>query len=85
MDEYLPPATLDWCSSALEGLRINMEELKLSFNEGLSHTGQAHYESYLSLRELISQHIALGGLPFLYETAHPTGGVHWIPEPRAGS
>ena len=65
-------------------LHIDTDRLVLDFGEGFSHLDQPHYQAYRGLRTLVAEHIASGSLPLLHETAHPTGGVHWVPDNAPG-
>ena len=69
-----------WCSTAMQQLHVNTDELTFTFGPRLSHHDQTQYQAYCALRELVTDHVASGRQPLLHETAHPTGGVNWLPE-----
>jgi hypothetical protein len=77
VDEYLPPATKEWCHQKALELGYDLDTLKAS-DVVTTGTGQRlHGPVYNELREAIRQHIVSGAEPILTSTETPTGAGRW--------
>lgn len=75
IDEYLPPATLEWCSQILATENIDLSTLK--GGDALPDGTKLHKVAYLQLRKHARNYIHLGIEPALQETPAPEGGYEF--------
>jgi hypothetical protein len=81
VEEYLPPATLQWCNTQIKSIGYDPHSATC---QNADEQGERPYKSaYLRLRVFIHEHIASGALPLLSETIHPLGSSHWLKEREA--
>jgi hypothetical protein len=84
IDEYLPLATLQWCSDALATVNIDLSKLYGHQLVPGSGKERLHKAAYLWLREHLRCHIEAGTEPNLQETSPPVGGYEYY-EKRGGA
>jgi hypothetical protein len=75
IDEYLLPATLEWCRQILASEDIDLFALK--GGNALFDGAKLHKVAYLRLRQHVHNYIHLGTQPTLQETPSPEGGYEF--------
>ena len=77
IDEYLPLATLQWCSNALATADIDLSKLRRHQLVPGSGKKRLYKVAYLLLRTQLQCYIDAGTEPKLQETPPPAGGYQY--------